>query len=133
MRNLLTSASVAEILRVSQVTLHHWRKKGVGPEWSRRGQFYYYRSDKFEAYLTKIGPLPETDDLNVRRRFFTDAHRPEHKATIAELADRLAVVEKALAKLTADTPKRRKRKRRTPAGRGLAAKGMRLPDPVIPY
>ena len=130
MRNLLTPASVAETLGISTVALHNWRKRGVGPSWTRRGPFYYYRQDHFQEYLNRLGPIPEGMSPREKHRFFTNANRPEvtpeeipetpeHKATVAELSERLAVLEKGLAKLMADQPKRK----RTAANTA----------PVIPY
>lgn len=120
MRNLLTPASVAVTLGISTVALHNWRARGVGPSWTRRGPFYYYRQDHLQEYLNRLGPIPEGMSPREKHRFFTNANKPEvapeeipetpeHKGTLAELAKRLAVVEKALTNLTADTPKRRKR------------------------
>ena len=116
MANLYTPESVGNILGVTPVTLHHWRKNGIGPAWFKRGQFYYYRANQLQEYLDKIGPIP-TGDLNEKRRFFADAHRaemPEEAATVAELAARLAVVEKTLARLRsrrASGPRSTERKR----------------------
>lgn len=116
MANLYTPESVGNILGVTPVTLHHWRKNGIGPAWLKRGQFYYYRADQLQEYLDKIGPIP-TGDLNEKRRFFADAHRPEvpempeEVATVAELAARLAAVEKTLVKVERRQGRKRKRAR----------------------
>ena len=113
MANLYTPESVGNILGVTPVTLHHWRKNGIGPAWFKRGQFYYYRANQLQEYLDKIGPIP-TGDLNEKRRFFADAHRaevpemPEEAATVAELAARLAVVEKTLVKIERCQGRKRK-------------------------
>ncbi len=103
MQNLYDPEAAGNILGVSPVTLHHWRKAGVGPEWFKRGRYYYYRADKLQEYLDRTGPLPTTEAE--KRRFFTDAHRPDvipetpEPATVAELSARLVVVEVELAKL----------------------------------
>ena len=112
MRNLLTPASVAATLGISTVALHNWRARGVGPSWTRRGPFYYYRQAHLQEYLDRLGPIPEGMSPREKHRFFSDANRPEvtpeeipetpqHKTTLAELAERLAVAEKALANLQA--------------------------------
>ena len=110
---LYDPAAVSEILGVTVVTLCHWRKAGVGPEWFMRGRYCYYRAEQLQAYIEQVGPIPADMSPSEKKRFFTDAHRPdvvpgppEQTGTVAELAERLAVVEKALAKL-----KRRKRTR----------------------
>jgi len=95
--------AVGEILRVTVVTLCIWRRKRVGPEWFKRGQFIYYRAEQLQEYLDRIGPIPEGMDLPTKRRFFTNAHRPtvtpegQPVPSREELAARLAVVEKTLA------------------------------------
>ncbi len=98
--------AVGNLLGVTPATLCNWRTKGVGPGFIKRGHYCYYTAEKLEAYLDKIGPIPEGLDAWEKRRFFTEAHRPEvihetpkEAATLAKLADRLAVVEKALAKI----------------------------------
>ena len=96
--------AVGNLLGVTPATLCNWRTKGVGPEWIKRGHYCYYRADRLEAYLDKIGPIPEGLDAWEKRRFFTEAHRsevvhetPKEAATLAELENRLAAVEAALA------------------------------------
>ncbi len=102
--------AVGNLLGVTPATLCNWRTKGVGPGFIKRGHYCYYRADKLEAYLGKIGPIPEGLDAWEKRRFFTEAHRPEvihetpEQATVAELADRLAVVEAELATLRENSP-----------------------------
>lgn len=106
MSNLYDPESVGEILGVSTVTLFHWRKNGIGPEWFRRGQFYYYRAEQLQAYLDKIGPIPAGMGLQAKRRFFADAHRalmvpetPEVGAVVEKLAAKIANLEARLAKV----------------------------------
>ncbi len=103
--------AVGNLLGVTPATLCNWRTKGVGPEWIKRGHYCYYRANKLEAYLGKIGPIPEGLDAWEKRRFFTEAHRPEvihetpkEAATLAELERRLAVVEAELATLRENSP-----------------------------
>ena len=103
--------AVGNLLGVTPATLCNWRTKGVGPEWIKRGHYCYYRANKLEAYLGKIGPIPEGLDAWEKRRFFTEAHRPEvvhetpkEAATFAELENRLAVVEAELATLRENSP-----------------------------
>ncbi len=95
--------AVGNLLGVTPATLCNWRTKGVVPEWIKRWHYCYYRANELEAYLGKIGPIPEGLDAWEKRRFFTEAHRPDvipeppEPATLAELAARLAAVEAALA------------------------------------
>ncbi len=103
--------AAGNLLGVTPATLCNWRTKGVGPEWIKRGHYCYYRANKLEAYLGKIGPIPEGLDAWEKRRFFTEAHRPEvapktpkEAATLAELENRLAVVEAELATLRENSP-----------------------------
>ena len=103
--------AVGNLLGVTPATLCNWRTKGVGPEWIKRGHYCYYRANNLEAYLGKIGPIPEGLDAWEKRRFFTEAHRPEvihetpkEAATLAELENRLAVVEAELATLRENSP-----------------------------
>ena len=103
---LYDPAAVSEILGVTVVTLCHWRKAGVGPEWFMRGRYCYYRAEQLQAYIEQVDPIPADMSPSEKKRFFTDAHRPdvvpgppEQTGTVAELAERLAVVEAALAKL----------------------------------
>ena len=91
---IITAAEAAEILGITRAALCARRKKGLGPEWADlappghlRPQVRYRLSDilafRDARYITQgIQPIPSR----------------------VELAERLAVVEKALAKL-----KRRKR------------------------
>ena len=110
MQNLYDPEAVGNLLGVTPATLCNWRTKGVGPEWIKRGHYCYYRADRLEAYLDKIGPIPEGLDAWEKRRFFTEAHRPEvihetpEQATVAELAARVAVVEAELATLRENSP-----------------------------
>lgn len=107
MSNLYDPEVVGKLLGISVVTLHHWRKNGIGPEWFRRGGFYYYRAEQLQEYLHRIGPIPEGMNLAEKRRFFAEAHHPDvipetpepATAALAELAKRLAVVERTLAGL----------------------------------
>ena len=133
MSNLYTPQAVREILNVTDACLCVWRRNGVGPVWFKRGGFIYYPVEKFKAYLSRVGPLPAGVNDYEKGRFFTEAHKTERlpgavaeSVTVAELAARLAVVERALAKLTAAMHKRRKRRKHLHAGeRVLTAKVLR--------
>lgn len=120
MRNLLTPASVAATLGISTVALHNWRVRGVGPEWTRRGAFYYYRQDQLQEYLDRLGPIPEGMSPREKHRFFTNANRPEEipppvepvkrvrlaplGRTVKELAARIDELAAQVAELRANTP-----------------------------
>jgi hypothetical protein len=107
---LYDAEAVGNLLGVTPATLCNWRTKCVGPGFIKRGHYCYYTAEKLEAYLDKIGPIPEGLDAWEKRRFFTEAHRPEvvhetpEQATVAGLADRLAVVEAELATLRENSP-----------------------------
>ena len=110
---LLTSETVAERLEVTVAGLCVWRKRGVGPEWHRRGRHLFYPADKFEDYLRRIGPVPSKEE-DPRRTFFAIAHSPkvtpERHVMLAErienLEARMARVEQAPAK---EKPRRRRK------------------------
>ena len=62
------------------------------------------RAEKLQEYVERVGPIPANMSGSEKQRFFTEAHRPDvipepPEVTVAELANRLAVVEKTLAKL----------------------------------
>ena len=113
MSNLYTPQAVGEILNVTDVCLCLWRRDGVGPAWRKHGHLVYYPANKFKEYLDRIGPVPAGMSTYEKGKFFTRAHRPEvvsESAVIAKLAARVTSLERKLAKLTANTPKRRKRR-----------------------
>ncbi len=123
MRNLLTPASVAATLGISTVALHNWRARGVGPSWTRRGPFYYYRQDHLQEYLDRLGPIPEGMSPREKHRFFTNANKPEEipeeipklpkgKVTVAELSAKVESLEARLAKVERRKRKAIKRRRR---------------------
>lgn len=108
---LYSPREVAGIVGVTVVTLCHWRKKNVGPDWVRHGPLVFYSAGDLRAYISRVGPIPANMTGSEKQLFFTAAHRPEPEpATIEELAARLAKVERALVKIMVDTPKRRKRR-----------------------
>lgn len=102
-----TTRDVAEILRVSEVTLLHWRKRSVGPAWVKLHGAFRYPFEAFHEYLERIGPIPVGATTEEKRQFFIKAHKPEltaedlaGKAALAKLADierRLVVAEATLA------------------------------------
>jgi hypothetical protein len=113
MAKMYDTATVSKALGASYATLCQWRAKGVGPEWTKRGRYYCYPADQFEAYLNHLGPVPADMDAWTRRRFFENAHSsrpeviaepvapetPEHKDTVADLKRRLEVIEVAVVLL----------------------------------
>ena len=122
MAKMYDTAAVSKALGASYATLCQWRAKGVGPEWTKRGRYYCYPADQFEAYLNHLGPVPADMDAWTRRRFFENAHSsrpevieepvaeepvakhtPKHDAaladTVAELKRRLEVIEVAVVLL----------------------------------
>lgn len=104
MADLISTATVAKRLEVTEATLCHWRKRGVGPDHIRHGRVCFYPSDLLDEYLERIGPIPSREE-DPERRFFADIHNPrmtpERKASLedmlADLSERLAVVEVELA------------------------------------
>ena len=146
MASMLDPAAISKVLGISEATLVHWRARGVGPKWSRRGRYIYYRADRFQDYLAEIGPIPEGLDAWGRRRFFVTAHEAEvapeeipetveHKATVAELANQLAVAELALGERLAAVERalvklKPKRKRVYIKRRKVR---VRVPNDSIPY
>ena len=101
------SKDLMKILSVSAVTLHSWRVRGVGPIWTKSAGMYRYPANQFRDYLENLtggGPVSQNLDDDEKRKFFAAAHRaerlPDDGPSRAELAERLALVEINLAKLT---------------------------------
>ncbi len=124
---LYSPKDVAGIVGVTVVTLCHWRKKNIGPDWTKYGSLVYYPAGDLRDYITRVGPIPAGMTGREKQTFFTNAHktpnpepapeqvatiseRAEQVATIADLAARLIAVERVLVKLRADRAKP-KRKR----------------------
>ena len=141
---LYSPRDVAGIVGVTVVTLCHWRKRGVGPDWTRHGrQLVYYPAGDLRAYIERVGPIPANMTGREKQTFFINAHtapvpEPEpapapepEPVTIAELADRLAAVERVLVRLKADRPERRKR--RTAANTLRRKYRKRRTAPAFPY
>ena len=140
---LYSPKDVAGIIGVSTPTLFHWRGRNVGPDHVRRGALVYYPAGDLRRYIERVGPIPAGMTNREKQSFFMKAHRPEREpaperepvpepepATIAELAARLAAVERVLVKIKTGTPKRRKRRT---AANTLRRKVRRRAAPVIPY
>lgn len=51
MKDLLTLAEAAELLRTSESTMRYWRHTGTGPKSARVGRRVVYRSADIEAWL----------------------------------------------------------------------------------
>ena len=104
MADLISTATVAKRLEVTEATLCHWRKRGVGPDHIRHGRVCFYPSDLLQAYLDKIGPIPSREE-DPERRFFADIHNPRMtperrvslEDTLAALAARVEGLEGELA------------------------------------
>jgi len=109
MRDYYLSKEVSRILSVSEVSLSHWRRANarVGPPCAKRGKCYHYPKNALADYIENLtggDPVPRNLSTDEKRKLFARLHRDElppleDGPSRVELADRLAVVEKALAKL----------------------------------
>lgn len=127
---LYSPKDVAEIVGVTVVTLCHWRKKNIGPNWTKYGALVYYPAGDLRDYIERIGPIPAGMTGREKQTFFTNAHKtpnpepapepaierkaPEpaiEPAFVTELAARVTALEKALIRLRANRPKRRIKRR----------------------
>lgn len=51
--DLLTTAEVADLLRVPDSTVRHWRHVGTGPRWAKVGKRVTYNRVDVEAWWTQ--------------------------------------------------------------------------------
>lgn len=153
---LYAPKDVAGIVGVTVVTLCHWRKRNIGPDWSKHGSLVYYPAGDLRDYIERVGPIPANMTAREKKTFFTAAHKapnpepaPEpmapkpatEPATMADLAARVTALERALVRLRAGKPKRRQVvKRKRVKGRRKVrvrvAGAPRVPKPTpdaIPY
>lgn len=56
---LLTTTEAAEVLRISAITLHRWRKARKGPPFIPMGRKVYYRRTDLEAWIQQQQRRPE--------------------------------------------------------------------------
>lgn len=108
MRDYYLAHEVSRILSVSESALSQWRRgdRNVGPPCVKRGKSFRYPRSAFHDYLEKLtggDPVPRNLSTDAKRKLFARLHRDETPLedgpSRAELAERLAVVERELAKL----------------------------------
>jgi hypothetical protein len=98
--------AASEILGCSQVWLHKLRKAGTGPSYEKRGGMYYYSFASVIRWVLdwKVQPLAERIEAVEAELAAPLDDGPSR----AELSERLAVVENALAKIRRDQKRKRK-------------------------
>jgi predicted site-specific integrase-resolvase len=57
---LLNTHEAAEVLRISAITLHRWRKAGKGPPFIEMGRKVYYRRIDLENWIQQQQRQPES-------------------------------------------------------------------------
>ncbi len=106
------SKVVADLIGCSQVWIHKMRKAGEGPAYAKRGSLYFYPLGRVIRYVIESKTADLEGRLTVAEDTLARVHRaeslPEDAPSRAKLADRLAVVEKALAKIRRDQKRKRK-------------------------
>lgn len=74
MSNFYTPREVSEILNVSDVCLHLWRRDGIGPPWRKQSYRIFYPANTFKEYLDRIGAVPANMTPREKGQFFKRAH-----------------------------------------------------------
>jgi predicted DNA-binding transcriptional regulator AlpA len=57
----LTAADVAKMLGISRNTVNSWRRKAMGPAYTRLGATIRYRLEDIESWITKNTINPSED------------------------------------------------------------------------